>query len=122
MSGIDNILVSSVDNITIDIDGDIDNITLNLGESIYSGAPNVRTVNGRTGDIRLTASAVLQTEFESNGVYYYVFEHQLNSLHPIVNVYSNNTLVYADIFVVDENYISVTSNIDITGYEVVVQV
>lgn len=114
--------MSEIDNISITYLNDINNIILDIGSNFSTGGGNVSSVNGLIGEVNLTASVSLETLFSFGGLYIYTFNHNLNYLHPIVNVFNtNNSLVYADIFSIDENYVSITSNIDITGYKAVAQ-
>lgn len=125
MSEIDNISITysdTVDNVDINYISSVDNITLTLGTAFSTGGGDVSSVNGLIGEVNLTASVSLETLFSFGGLYIYTFNHNLNYLHPIINVFDNtNSLVYADIFSIDENYASITSNIDITGYKAVAQ-
>lgn len=126
MSEIDNISITYpnvIDNIDIDYISSIDNITLTLGTAFSSGGGgDVSSVNGLIGEVRLTAIDTLETLFSYGGLYFYTFIHNLNYQNPIINIFDlTNSLVYADISVIDENYVSITSNIDLTGYKVVAQ-
>lgn len=125
MSEIDNISITyseSVENIDINYLSTIDNITLSIGSAISTGGGDVSSVNGLIGEVKLTASATLETLFSFGSLYFYTFIHNLNYEYPIINVFdTTNSLVYSDVSVIDENYVSITSNIDITGYKVVAQ-
>jgi hypothetical protein len=125
MSGIDNITINfddAINNIEIDYLSTINNIQLTVGESIYSGAPNVTTVNGMTGDIRLTASTTLTDPLIDEGVYVHNFEHNLNSESLIISVYDiTSSQVIPDVVLVDSNNVTINAAIDLTGYKAVAQ-
>lgn len=110
--------INSVDSINVDYSDPITNIEITIGQNVQT----VFSVNGLYGEINLTASTVLTTSSNASGVFFYNFEHNLAYLYPIINIYDNeNSLVYSNIFVVDENHATITSNIDITGYKAVAQ-
>jgi hypothetical protein len=124
MSEVDNISITysdNIDNVEINYLSTVDNITLNIGDGLVSSG-GVTAVNSLTGDVVLTASATLSTLFDFGGVYFYTFQHNLNFKYPIISIYDlNDNYVISDYFFIDENYASITSSIDITGYKAVAQ-
>jgi hypothetical protein len=114
--------VSNIDNITIQVEGPINNITLGLGESIYSGAPNVTSVDGMTGNILLTFRKELTDPDIINGEYTYNIEHNFNTTTPTITVYDLfGREVFAAVRVIDENNVRIIGSIDLTGYEAVLR-
>jgi len=125
MSEVDNITINfddAVNNIEIDYLSTINNISLTVGESIYSGAPNVISVDGMTGNILLTFRQELSDPDIINGEYTYNLEHNFNTTTPTVSVYDLfGREVFAGIRVIDENNVRIIGSIDLTGYEAVLR-
>lgn len=121
MAEIDNITVdftNSIDNITVDYTNTISTIELVVGQYVQ----NITSVNGLVGVVTLTASTTLSSPTSSGGFYSFNFNHDLQYAHPAVVIYDNNNeLVFADVFSVDSNNVTINAMIDISGYKAVAQ-
>lgn len=109
---------NTIDSIDVEYVNEITDIVLALG----SGVQTVFSVNNLTGDINLTASALLPSISASAGIYTYTVNHNLGYLLPLVGVYNiNNELVFSDIEALNTNSVKIKSVIDLNGYKVVIQ-
>lgn len=118
---IDNIQVqyiNQVDNVLLEYDTTITNIELAIG----GFSQNVVSVNGLFGNVRLTASATLDSTSPSAGIYSYRVTHDLGYNHVLTSLYdTNDNLVFGEVKVLDSASVTIKSLIDLTNYKVVIQ-
>lgn len=125
MSDIDNITINfddSIDNIEIDYLSTINNIQLTLGEAISSGAANVTSVDGMTGNIILSLQEILGEPDIINGQYVHNVEHNFSTMAPTVTLYDPfDREVFASTQAVDNNNVRIIGAINLIGYRAVVR-
>ncbi len=118
---IDNIQVeyiNQVDNVLLQYDTTITNIELAIG----GFSQNVVSVNGLFGNVRLTASATLDSISPSAGIYSYRITHDLGNSHVLTSLYNpSNNLVFGEVKILDSASVTINSLIDLTNYKVVIQ-
>lgn len=104
--------------ISIEYENQITDIVLAIGGNVQS----VYSVNGLVGTVALTATSQITSMSASGGIYSFNFAHNLGYAYPIVSIYSaSNSLVFADVVIVDSNNVTIKSALNISGYRVVVQ-
>ena len=118
---IDNIQVeyiNQVDNVLLEYDTTITNIELAIG----GFSQNVVSVNGLFGNVRLTASATLESTSPSAGIYSYLVTHDLGYNYVLTSLYdTNSNLVFGEVKILDSASVTINSLIDLTDYKVVIQ-
>ena len=121
MTDVDSISIeysNQVEDISISYENEITDIVLAVGGDVQS----IYSVNGLSGTVTLTASTTIDSMEETDNIYSFTFQHNLNYAYPSIVLYdTDNNLVYADVIIVDSNNVTIKSAIDISGYKVVVQ-
>lgn len=123
MPEIDNIsinYINTVDNIEFTYVTPLDNIVINMETDLFK--PIVSFINELTGEVTLTASAILSLTSSGSGYYNYTFEHNLGYDNLSISIFDiNQNLIFADINAENSEYAIIKSIQDITGYKVVGQ-